>query len=106
MISADAQAMWLDGAGYVPVNKNTLEADAYKAAVEADPRIQVPYDVLVNSPANMVASFCPNSSEVDTIIKDNMINFADGATKEDTYNAIVDGIAGAFEEYFRANPVD
>lgn len=106
MISADAQAMWLDGAGYVPVNKNTLEADAYKAAAEADPRIQVPYDVLVNSPANMVASFCPNSSEVDTIIKDNMINFADGATKEDTYNAIVDGIAGAFEEYFRANPVD
>lgn len=106
MISADAQAMWLDGACYVPVNTKTLETDAYKAAIEADPRLQVPYDVLANSPENLVASFCPSSSEVDTIIKDNMIAFADGVSKDDTYNAIVDGIAGAFEDYFRANPVD
>lgn len=106
MISADAQAMWLDGACYVPVNKNTLETDAYKAAVEADPRIQVPYDVLADSPANIVASFCPSASEVDTIIKDNMISFAEGVSKEDTYNAIVDGIESAFKDYFRANPID
>lgn len=106
MISADAQAMWLDGYSYVPVNTSTLETDAYKTAVEADPRLQVPYDILANSPANVVASFCPSASEVDTIIKDNMINFADGGSKDDTYTAIVDGIAGAFEDYFRANPVD
>lgn len=106
MISADAQAMWLDGYSYVPVNTNTLETDAYKAAVEADPRLQVPYDILVNSPANVVASFCPASGEVDTIIKDAMISFAEGTSKDDTYAAITDGIGSAFEAYFRANPVD
>lgn len=106
LISADAQAMWLDGAGYVPVNTKTLEVDAYKEAVEANPRLQVPYDILANSSANIVASFCPSASEVDTIIKDNMISFADGVSKDDTYQAIVDGIAGAFEDYFRANPID
>lgn len=106
MASPEAQVMWLDGSYYVPVNKNTVNLDAWKDAVAEDERLQVPMDILMNEPASVVASFCPNSSEVDTVIRDAMLNFADGTSKEDTYNTIVDGIADAFETYFRANSAE
>ena len=107
MISPEAQAMWLDGYSYVPVNRAAAETDAYKAAVAQDPRLDVPSQILFNSPDSVVASFCPAASEVNTIIQSAMLNFADGsATRDATYTAIVDGIDQAFADYFRVNPID
>lgn len=107
MISPEAQSMWFDGCCYVPVNKATVETDAYKAAIEADPRLNAPYEILVNAPASLVQSFCPASSGVNDVIKNAMLSFADGAaTKDETYDAIVNGIQSEFDEYFRANPIE
>ncbi len=105
MISGDAQAMWLDGYSYVPVCMAATETDAYKAAVAADPRLNVPYEILVNGSSRVVASFCPNSSEVDSLIKNTMLSFADGSmTKDEAYDAIVNGIATAFEDTSAQTP--
>lgn len=107
MISPEAQSMWLDGYSYIPVNNTAAETDTYKAAVEANPRLAVPYEILSNAPSNMVQSFCPSSSGVNDVIKNAMLNFAQGtATKEETYNEIVDGIQAEFDDYFRANPIE
>lgn len=107
MLSAEAQSMWLDGYCYVPVNVHAAETEAFKNAVEANPRLAVPSEILAKVPASVVASFCPNSSEIGGIIKDKMIEFGNGnLTKDETFTAIMDGTAAAFENYFRANPID
>lgn len=107
MLSPEAQSMWLDGYCYVPVNVHAAETDAFKAAVEANPLLAVPSDILASVPDSVVASFCPNSSEIGGIIKDKMIEFGNGnLTKDETFTAIMDGTATAFENYFRANPID
>ncbi len=107
MLSSEAQSMWLEGYSYVPVNKETLNDDLYKSAVEANPRLSVPFDILLSEPKNVVASFCPSSGEVATVIKDAMINYGHGEVgKDETETIIIEGINKAFEDYFRANPVD
>lgn len=107
MISPKAQSMWLDGYCYVPVHTGTIETEEYKNAVAANPRLEVPYTILSTEPSGIVASFCPSSSAVNDVIRNAMLNFAEGsATKEETGMAIKDGINAAFEDYFRANPID
>lgn len=107
MISPEAQVMWLDGTGYVPVNTKTVELDAYKAAIEKEPRLNAPLETLQNTPATVVPAFCPNSSTVGSVIKDAMMAFGTGAANKDqTYTAIVDGITQAMNDYYRANPIN
>ncbi|MDE7221116.1 MAG: extracellular solute-binding protein [Oscillospiraceae bacterium] len=107
LISADTQAMWLDGCGYVPINVHAEEAETYQSAISTEPRLSVPFDILKNTPGSVVSSFCPDNQTVNTVIQDSMLNFAGGsASKEETYAAITDGIADAFADYFRANPID
>lgn len=107
MASPEAQVMWTDGTGYTPVNTETLNLDAYKAAIEAQPKLQVPYDVLMQSGTSVIPAFIPNNGTVDTVIKDAMLSFGDGSvSKADTQAAISDGIAKALEDYYRANPIE
>lgn len=107
MISPEAQVMWLDGTGYVPVNTKTVELDAYKAAIEKQPLLNAPLETLQNTPATIVPSFCPNSSTVGTVIKDAMMAFGTGAANKDqTYTTIVEGTAQAINDYYRANPIE
>lgn len=107
LVSADAQAMWLDGCGYVPVNVNAEQTETYTNAVANEPRLQVPFDILKNTPATVVSSYCPDNQSVNTVIQDAMLAFAAGsATKDETYDAIIGGIETAFADYFRANPIE
>lgn len=107
MVSTDAQALWLDGYSYAPVNMNETESEAYQAAIAAEPKLAVSYEILTSTPASVLASFCPASDTVNSIIKDAMISFGQGAiSKDDAFTAIVDGINGAFADYYRANPID
>ncbi len=106
MASAEAQAMWLDGTGYTPVNVNTMELDAYKNAVAAQPKLEIATSNLLDTPTTVVASYTPNSSTVDGVIKDAMMAFGSGdMSKDDAYAAIVSGVDAAIEEYYRANPI-
>lgn len=107
MISPEAQVMWLDGAGYVPVNTKAVELDAYKAAIEKEPRLNAPLETLQATPTSVVPAFCPNSSTVGTVIKDAMMAFGTGAAdKDQTYTTIVEGVAQAINDYYRANPIE
>jgi len=106
MASAEAQVMWLDGAGYVPVNIKAQQLDEYKAAMKKEPRLQAPYDALMKASTKVVPSYTPNSSSIDTVVKNAMLNFASKkANKEETYNTIVQGCKKAIDDYYRTNPV-
>lgn len=107
MISPEAQVMWLDGTGYVPVNTKTAELDAYKTAIKQEPRLGLPLETLQKTPTTVVPAFCPNSSTVGSVIKDAMMAFGTGAANKDqTYTAIVEGTAQAINDYYRANPIN
>ena len=107
MASVDAQALWLDGYSYAPINMNELESEAYQAAVAAEPKLSVSYEILTTTPYTVMASFCPVSDAANSIIKDTMISFGQGdLTKDEAYDAIVNGINDAFADYYRANPID
>ena len=107
MASDKAQAMWVEGTGYTPVNVKAQEVDTYKQAVEAEPKLQVPYDVLMQSGTSVIPAFIPNNSTIDTVIKDAMLSFGDGtADREETFEAIKDGVSKALEDYYRANPIE
>ncbi len=106
MASAEAQAMWLEGTGYTPVNVKTTELDAYKNAVAAEPKLQIATDNLLNTPTTVVSSFLPNFSTIDGVIKDTMMAFGQKQiSKDDAYAAITSGIDTAINEYYRANPI-
>lgn len=107
LISPEAQADWLDGCGYVPVNVHATETEAYKVGVEAQPLFGVPFEILKNTPSTVVGSFCPNVEDVNSVIQAAMLAYASGdATETQTCTAIMDGIDSAFEDYFRANPIN
>ena len=107
MASPEAQVMWLQGTGYTPINVKTLDLDAYKTAIADEPKLQVPYDVLMQSGEKVIPAFVPNNGTIDTVIKDSMLAFADGsADKDATFTAIKDGVDKALEDYYRANPIE
>lgn len=106
LISADTQAMWLNGCGYVPVNVHAEETETYQTAISTESRLSVPFDILKNTPDTVVSSFCPDNQTVNTVIQDSMLTFAGGASKDETLTSILDGIETAFADYFRANPIE
>lgn len=59
MASPEAQAMWLEGTGYTPVNVKSQELESYQTAVEAESRLQVPYDVLMQSGISVIPGLYP-----------------------------------------------
>ena len=70
--------MWLEGAGYVPVNKNSAELESYQNAIAETPQLAVPGEVMMKANEAVLAPFVPNSDAVDTTIKDAMLMFGNG----------------------------
>ena len=107
MVSAEAQTMWMEKTGYVPVNIHARELDEYKKYVEAEPRLNTAVEILTNSPEKITVSFPPNTTEMDNVIKETMELMAEGSLSvEETYNTLIEGISGVFEDYYRANPIE
>lgn len=106
MSSPEIQAQWVETTGYVPVNMKAFETDIFKNAVADNPKQAVPYEVLVNTPEIVTSPFVPNYKEIDTLIKDTMISYANKELDADgAYTAITEGAKKIFEDYYRANPV-
>lgn len=106
MSSAEVQAQWVESTGYVPVNNKALESDIYKNAVKENEKLALPYEILSGSPENITAPFIPNYKEIDTLIKDTMISYANKEIdSQKAYDQIVEESKKIFETYYRANPV-
>lgn len=105
MISVDAQSMWLDKTGYVPVNKKVLDSEKYKKAISENPQVTVAFETLKNSAKNVVSSFVPAQDAVNKLIKETMLKFGQGEIKsEEAFTQISEGVQKAFDEYYKLNP--
>lgn len=106
MASPEVQAGWLEKTGYIPVNIKAQQLDSYKAFVAAEPRLAKPYDALMQANSNVVAAFTPNSSAVNDVIKNTMMELGEGTmTAKEALEAISTGVADALDEYYRVNPI-
>jgi len=104
MVSPESQLYLFQNNGYLPVNRNSYELDAYKAYIAEEPRAQVAVDQLMASDPDMQEPFDLIMSELNGLVKANMIDFANGViTKEECKNNIVDGFNAKLADYIRAN---
>ena len=104
LTSADVQADFAAGTGYIPCNAAALETDAYKAAVESTPAYKTVYDQLTNTPASMRSVTVGPSKDFYYAI---MQCFSDmleqGQTVDETVEIMSDELSNLLNEYIRNN---
>ncbi|MCT7871535.1 MAG: extracellular solute-binding protein, partial [Lactobacillus crispatus] len=94
MISNEAQSMWLEKTGYVPVNQKVLESEAYKKALTDNPQIAVAFNTLKNT-----------GDIVNKIIKETMLKFGKHEiSMDEAQTQLASGVQKAFDEYYKLNP--
>lgn len=105
MISNEAQSMWLEKTGYVPVNQKVLESEAYKKALTDNPQIAVAFNTLKNTGENVVSAFVPAQNIVNKIIKETMLKFGKHEiSMDEAQTQLASGVQKAFDEYYKLNP--
>lgn len=107
LASAEAQALWLEGTGYIPVNVGAPETETFQAKVQEEPKLKAPYDLLLNSSEKLVVAYTPNFREIDNVIADTMLKFAqEQLTPQEANDTMYEGISRVIGEYYRVNPID
>lgn len=104
MASAESQLYLLMNNGYLPVNANSYELDAYKTFVAEQPLAKVAETQMRNSHVGMQEPFDLINWELNTLVKENMISFANGEISlDECHDTIVNGFNEKLTEYLRAN---
>lgn len=104
--SPEVQAGWLKGTGYVPTNVHTKDTEDYKKYVEEEPKLSVPYELLLHSNEDQVVAFMPNSSEINRVIKETMARFGKGEINADeAFKEINTQSEKLIADYYEANPI-
>lgn len=104
MASPESQLYLLQNNGYLPVNENTYSLDETAAFLEEQPLANVAIDQMRISHPGMQEPLDLINWELNTLVKDNMISFAEGGvTLDECHDNIVDGFNAKLEEHLRAN---
>ena len=104
LTSADVQADFAAGTGYIPCNAAALETDAYKAAVEATPAYKTVYDQLTNTPASMRSVTVGPSKDFYYAIMQCVSDMLEqGQTVDETVEIMSDELSNLLNEYIRNN---
>lgn len=104
MASPESQLYFFKNNGYLPANKKSSALEEYKAYIASEPHAQVAVDQLLVSHPDMQEPFDLIMSEMNSITKTNLIDFANGTiTKQECHDNIVNGFNAKLSEYIRAN---
>ncbi|GHU56082.1 hypothetical protein FACS189442_4350 [Spirochaetia bacterium] len=102
--SAEAQVRWSQATGYLPVNKATESLPTMQSFYAANPQFKVPLDQMKASSPLAQEPFDMVMWQIDTIIRDIMVQFAEGKiTVQQTADEIVKQYNTALDDYNRAN---
>lgn len=103
MASPEVQVSWLENTGYVPVNAKVEALDEFKQAMEANPELKVPFDVLSNTPEKVVPSYIPNYEEVGTLISETLEKVSLGELgAEEANETLTKGIQEILDIFYQA----
>lgn len=104
MASAEQQFLFHQATGYIPVNKNVYDMPEAQTWFAENPLYQKVVDCIHASNANVQEPFDIINWEIDSVIKEHMLAFANGQeTIEQCANAIVTQCNQKLDDYHYAN---
>lgn len=100
----EAQYDFCTASGYIPMNKDLYETDKMKAYMEENDKIVAAVDQLMASNANVQEPFDMVTGDVNSIIDEEMVAFAEGSQdKQTTHDNIVNRCNEKLAEYVSVN---
>lgn len=100
----EAQYDFCTASGYIPMNKDLYETDKMKTYMEENPQIVAAVDQLMASNPNVQEPFDIVTGDVNSIIDEEMVAFAQGEQdKQTTHDNIVERCNEKLEEYVSVN---
>ncbi|MBO4393095.1 MAG: extracellular solute-binding protein [Spirochaetales bacterium] len=103
LISADVQAIWSEGIGYVPVCKKAYETPSYKAFLENNPLYKVASDSLMDSSAGLANVWVPSAYSVYYSFQQNIVDVLNGKDIDDAVSEMVGIVENAIKTYAAQN---
>lgn len=107
LTSAEVQADFAAGTGYIPAHVDALETESYKAVTSAYPQYAVAFEQLTNTPADMRSvTVGPSTDFYYAIIQGVSDMLAYDQTVEETVEIMADELSLLLEEYARNNGIE
>ena len=104
LTSADVQADFAAGTGYIPAHMDALEAEAYKALTAEYPQYTVAFEQLSNTPAEMRSVTVGPSTDFYYAIMQGASDMLEyDQTAEETAEIMADELTLLLEDYARNN---
>lgn len=104
LTSANVQADFAANTGYIPIHKDALETEAYKAVTDEYPQYTVAFDQLINMPANMRSVTVGPSTDFYYAIMQGVSDMLEyNQTPAETAEIMVDELSLLLEDYARNN---
>ncbi len=105
LTSADVQADFAVGTGYIPSNSGALETEAWKQLVTEQPAYNVGLEQLMATPADMRSVTVGPSADFYYAIQDCVSEMLDSdLSAEETVEMMEDELGGLLTQYAMANP--
>ena len=105
LTSADIQADFARGTGYVPANTQAADSEAWKSLIAEYPQYQVALTQLLSTPDTMRSvTVGPAADFYYAIINDISDMLEDDLSVEETVDLMADDLGGMLAQYLRANP--
>lgn len=102
--SEDAQYIFCTGSGYIPMNKDLYEEDRMKSYLEENDKMKAAVDQLMASNPNVQEPFDIVTGEINSIIDEEMLAFAQGEIdKQTTHDNIINRCNEKLENYAKVN---
>ncbi len=101
----EVSAKWMMGTGYYPVNRLAYDLPEVKALMESTPQWQILKTVAAHSEAypDYLEPWVPGLNEMDTMVANELVSFAQGQSKEDTIKNIDDQATTALQDWYEQN---
>lgn len=101
----EVSAKWMMGTGYYPVNMLAYELPEVQALMESNPQWQILKIVAENSEAypDYLEPWVPGLNEMDTMVANELVAFAEGQSKEETIQRIDDQAMELLQDWFDQN---
>lgn len=101
----EVSAKWMMGTGYYPVNKLAYELPEVKKLMEDNPQWQILKAVAEHSAAypDYLEPWVPGLNEMDSMVANELVAFAQGQSKEDTIRNIDTQATELLEDWYDQN---
>ncbi len=103
LISADVQAKWAEGTGYVPVCKKAYETENYKSFLERNPQYKVASDSLMASNPGLANVWVPSAYSVYYSFQANIADVLAGTDIDEAVSEMVQIVENAINSYASQN---